>query len=227
MTGWLPYALGLAASGSTWTGGMLAIRFGRRRDLLFGLTGGMVVGLALLDLLPEALEHGARSHGEEVIFLTLTAGIALYLLLHRLPVGGSAGRLSLIAHSMMDGLGIGLAFQISDATGWLVAIAVLAHDMADGANMVALSALSAAPRSLHRWLLANAAAPLAGVALGQAMRIDMAQIALLLALFAGGFLYIGASELLPRSRAGASGPVAGMASVIGIGLMAVVVHLAQ
>ncbi|WDF71353.1 ZIP family metal transporter [Novosphingobium sp. KACC 22771] len=226
MAPWLPYALGATACLSTYIGGRLAMRFGQRRDILFGLTGGMVIGLALLDLLPEALEHGGAAKGGEAIFLTLAAGMALYLLLHRLPQAGSAGRVSLILHSMMDGLGIGLAFQLSDATGWLVAVAVLAHDMADGANMVGLSALSAQPRTMHRWLLGNAAAPLAGVMLGQALRIDFAQLSLLLALFAGGFLYIGASELLPRSRVGASGPAGGVASLLGLGLMACVIHLA-
>lgn len=226
MTPWLPYALGLAASFSTYLGGPLAIRFGRRRDVLFGLTGGMAIGLALLDLLPEAIEHGADAHDAGLIFLAVVGGVALYLLMHRLPAGGTTGRMTLIAHSLMDGLGIGLAFQLSSATGWLVAVAVLAHDMADGANMVGLSSLSARPFSPHRWLLANAAAPLAGVAIGQAVQIDLAQFALLLALFAGGFLYIGACELLPRSRASAPGFAGTAASLLGMGVMACVVHLA-
>jgi len=49
---------------------------------------------------------------------------------------------------------------------------------------------------------------------------------LLLALFAGGFLYIGASELLPRSRGGARGYGAGLASMAGIGVMACVTYAA-
>ncbi|WP_292959483.1 ZIP family metal transporter [Novosphingobium sp. UBA1939] len=226
MSAWLPYGLGLAASFSTYVGGLLALRFGTRRDLLLGLTGGMVVGLALLDLLPEALEHGAGTVSGQTIFLTAAAGLCLYLLMHRLPAGGTASRMTLIAHSLMDGLGIGLAFQLSEATGWLVAVAVLAHDMADGANMVGLTALFSRPHSSHRWLLVNATAPLIGVAVGQAMQIDMARFALLLALFAGGFLYIGASELLPRSRAGDGGYAGAAASLLGISVMAFVVHFA-
>lgn len=226
MTAWLPYALGLAASLSTYLGGRLAMRFGRRRDVLFGLTGGMVIGLALLDLLPEAIKHGVDVHEAGLIFLTVAAGLALYLLMHRLPAGRTAGRMTLIAHSLMDGLGIGLAFQLSSALGWLVAVAVLAHDMADGANMVGLSSLSARPFATHRWLVVNATAPLAGVAIGQAAQIDLAQFALLLALFAGGFLYIGACELLPRSRANAPGFAGAAASLLGMGVMACVVHLA-
>ena len=221
----MPYALGLAASISTFVGGLLALRFGRRRDLLLGLTGGMVVGLALLDLLPEALEHG-EALGVEIILLTLVAGLGLYLLVHRLPATGWTGRASLIAHSVMDGLRIGLAFQISASAGWLVAAAVLTHDMAGGANMVGLSDMSATPRATRRWLLANAVAPLVGVTLGQAVHIDTAKIALVLALFAGGFLYLGASELLPRSRAIGPGPSGGVASLVGITLMAFALHFA-
>lgn len=53
------YILGVAAGMSTGLGGLLAMKFNRRTDLLLGLTGGCVVGLALMDLLPEALEEGA------------------------------------------------------------------------------------------------------------------------------------------------------------------------
>lgn len=222
----LPFLLGAVASLSTYVGGRLAMRWGQRRDLLFGLTGGMVIGLALLDLLPEALESGESVHGADIVFGATVAGVALYILLHRMPDAGAAGRISLILHSVMDGLGIGIAFQLSSATGWLVAIAVLAHDMADGANMVGLSPLAGKTERTHQWLIVNAAAPLAGVAIGQAVPVDLERFSLLLALFAGGFLYIGASELLPRSRCGRSGAASGLASLCGIAAMAGVVHFA-
>jgi zinc transporter ZupT len=198
---WPPYAFGIAVSASTYLGGLVALRFGRRRDLLFGLTGGMVTGLALLDLLPEALE-AAGLNAIDAVFGAAAFGLALYLLLHRLPGGATVGRMSLIAHSVMDGLGIGLAFQVSDTTGWVVAIAVLAHDMADVANIVGITTSTHAPEVARRWLGWNAIAPHVGVVLGQMLHLDEARLALLLALFAGGFLYLGAVELLPRSRSG-------------------------
>ncbi|WP_294294476.1 ZIP family metal transporter [uncultured Sphingomonas sp.] len=222
----LPLLLGAVAGLSTYVGGRLAMRWGQRRDLLFGLTGGMVIGLALLDLLPEALESGQSVHDAHIVFGATVAGVAVYILLHRLPAAGAAGRISLILHSVMDGLGIGIAFQLSSATGGLVAIAVLAHDMADGANMVGLSALSGETERTHRWLVVNAAAPLVGVVTGQAIPVDLGRFSLLLALFAGGFLYIGASELLPRSRSGRSGAASGLASLCGIAAMAGAVHFA-
>lgn len=51
----LPFALGVVTGVSTYAGGVIALRFAGRQQLIFGLTGGFVVGLALLDLLPEAL----------------------------------------------------------------------------------------------------------------------------------------------------------------------------
>ncbi|UBS33791.1 ZIP family metal transporter [Altererythrobacter sp. N1] len=221
----LPFALGIAASLSTYAGGVLAMRFKGPRELIFGLTGGFVIGLALLDLLPEALESGKGLYDATTIIGTLVAGLGLYLLLHRLPAGGAVGRLTLLLHSLMDGLGIGLAFQISSSTGWLVAAAVLAHDMADGANMIGMSMVAEDSQKAHRWLLANAAAPLVGVAIGQAIRVDVGAFALLLAVFAGGFLYIGASELIPRSHAVMGGWRGALSSLVGLVVMGGIVHL--
>lgn len=39
-------------------------------------------------------------------------------------------------HSLLDGMGIGFASQIDARAGWLVALAVLTHDLADGVNTV-------------------------------------------------------------------------------------------
>jgi len=46
--------------------------------------------------------------------------------------------LALAGHSFMDGVGIGLGFQVSQSIGILVAIAVISHDFTDGMNTVSL-----------------------------------------------------------------------------------------
>ena len=38
----------------------------------------------------------------------------------------------------MDGVGIGLGFQVSPAVGLLVAVAVISHDFTDGMNTITL-----------------------------------------------------------------------------------------
>ncbi len=53
-----PLALGLAATAATLIGGLLALRHGDRVVPVLGLTAGVVLGVAVFDLVPEALELG-------------------------------------------------------------------------------------------------------------------------------------------------------------------------
>lgn len=109
--------------------------------------------------------------------------------------------LSLILHSTLDGLAIGLGFEAGAAVGFVVLLAVLAHDFADGMNVVTL-ALEAArgERVAVALLIADALAPVAGAALSLLISIPPATLGLLLAWFAGVFLAIGAGHLLPETQ---------------------------
>jgi zinc transporter, ZIP family len=104
-------------------------------------------------------------------------------------------------HSAMDGLIIGLAFQVGDETGFLVLIAVLLHDFADGMN-VATVALEAARgvRLAVGFVVLDAVAAPAGGLLSTIVTVDPVTLGLLLAFFAGVFLAIGAGHLLPESQ---------------------------
>ena len=51
-----------------------------------------------------------------------------------------------------------------------------------------------------RWLALDALAPVAGVVVASFIVVSDSQLGMLLALFGGFFLYIGASELLPESH---------------------------
>lgn len=203
----LPFALGAAASAATLFGGTITLRLRGRLNLVLGLSAGIVLGVALFDLLPEAL-HIATAEGARYVLSAVAVGFAAYLIADRLlatlSVRGERfrqqiGPASLTLHSLLDGVGIGLAFQLSPEVGWGVAIAVLSHDIADGVNIVGLSLAVRDRRSAHRWLALNGAAPLAGVALGQVFAVPPSVLVPMLGVLAGTFLYIGASELLPRS----------------------------
>jgi zinc transporter ZupT len=108
---------------------------------------------------------------------------------------------SLVVHSTMDGLAIGLGFQAGESVGLIVLFAVLAHDFADGMNIVTL-ALDAARgrRTAVAFLLLDAIAAPAGAALSTVLTIENATLGVLLAMFAGIFLAIGAGHLLPESQ---------------------------
>jgi hypothetical protein len=137
-------AIGLATGLATLVGGALALRFRRQIPLILGFSAGAVIGVALFDLLPEALALGAKAAAPAVVLGLVGAGFCSYMLLERGMGAAGEGRLSqfgpasLTAHSLLDGLGIGLAFQVAPAAGAVVAAAVLAHDFADGVNLESL-----------------------------------------------------------------------------------------
>jgi zinc transporter ZupT len=232
---WLLPLLGLAAGAATFAGGALALRFESRLHLILGFSAGAVVGVALFDLIPEALELGA-AHDARSLMAVVGLGFIAYLIVDRAlliastdSVGhrGHLGAGSLTLHSLMDGLGIGLGFQVSPAVGVVLAVAVLAHDFSDGVNTVSLSlAGSSSPRSARLWLAANAAAPLAGIGLSRLVAVPKSDLALAIAAFGGFFLYIGASELLPASQHSHPRTWTTAATAGGFGLIWLVVRLA-
>lgn len=120
------------------------------------------------------------------------------------PRGGILALLppsSLVVHSLMDGVAIGLAFQAGDEIGFIVLIAVLLHDFADGMNVVTI-ALDAArgERVAVIFLFLDAIAAPIGGALSTFVSIDNATLGLLLALFGGVFIAVGAGHLLPEAQ---------------------------
>ncbi len=228
--------LGMAASSATFIGGSLALRYHRRLGVILGLAAGMVIGVALFDLLPEALHLTATRFGDGLILPVTGFALLAYMFIDRLS-GADASLSSrlrsnlapatLTLHSFIDGTGIGLAFQLSSMTGSLVATAVIAHDLADGVNAVSLAMATGNRASARRWLRLNALSPIAGVLVGNAVPISAAVLGVPLAAFAGIFLYIGACNLLPRSHALKPSPTTSFASLVGALFMFLVVRLAN
>jgi ZIP family zinc transporter len=218
---WLPLVFGLAATLATIVGGWLALRLGRRIGPLLAVGAGVVAGVALFDLLPEAAELG----GWRPSLAAWTAiGAVLAWIAFRLPGRAGAwqahlGPAALTLHSVVDGTGIGIAFHVDAAAGGLVALAVLAHDLADGANIVTLSLAARGERAAWGWLAANGVAPILGVLLGLAVTLPAHVTAPLLAAFAGLLLFISAAELLPRSHALDPRPRTYLANLSGLLLM--------
>src|ERR1700761_275187 len=129
-------AFAFGASTTTYLGGRFALWLGDRFGWLSALTAGMILGIALIDLLPEALRLGQSAYGTGALLFALAIGFAGNLLLDRLLHLGNAtvslrshlGPASRTIHSLLDGMSIGLAFNVSAGAGIIIAIAVLAHD---------------------------------------------------------------------------------------------------
>jgi ZIP family zinc transporter len=114
---------------------------------------------------------------------------------------GILGAGSLSLHSFLDGLAIGLAFEVGSAAGAIVAAAVLTHDFSDGINTVNMITKNGGGyRQALKWLLVDALAPVIGIAVTLFLNVSERGLGVILALFSGFFLYIGASDLVPESH---------------------------
>jgi zinc transporter ZupT len=209
--------IALGAFCATIAGGLAALRFKDKLHLILGFSAGAVVGVAFFDLLPQAIDLGKKFHSSAVLLSCVALGFLLYLVLDRLallhgahddhgvsaPSGwrGALGAGSLSFHSFLDGAAIGLAFHVSVAVGAVVAIAVLTHDFSDGINTMNLVLKNGGNRrAALGWLLLDAVAPVAGIGSTFLFVVPDAAFGVVLAFFAGFFLYIGASDLVPESH---------------------------
>ncbi len=226
---------------STLIGGSFALYLKDRLHLILGFSAGAILAVAFFDLLPEALDLAGKAYSDLTVLTVLVIGFSTYLVLDRFILlhghtmhdggderRGNAGAGSLSFHSFLDGVGIGLAFQVSATVGAIVAAAVLTHDFSDGINTVNLVLKNKGDkRKAFRWLLVDAIAPVVGVLSTFFFVLPEDKLGLLLALFSGFFLYIGASDLIPESYH--SHPVrwTTVMTIAGVSTLYVIIRLAS
>ena len=231
---------------STLLGGMFALRFRDKLHLILGFSAGAIIGVAFFDLLPEAIELGSKNYDISFITSITALGFIVYTILDRfvffhshtenehdkenkphISRRGILGAGSLSIHSFLDGAAIGLAFQVSSAVGVIVAIAVLVHDFSDGINTVNLILKNFGSKSqAFKWLLIDAIAPVLGVASTLFFSVSESMLGIILAIFAGFFLYIGASDLLPESHHSHPTAWTTFATILGIAILYGAINLA-
>lgn len=203
---------------STFLGGIIGIKFHDRLHLILGLTAGVLLGVVSFDILPEIIHLvNSLDISSTPPMIALVVGFLLFHILektllihhshedtygdHKHPSVGAASALALISHSFLDGVGIGLGFQISSSTGLLIALAVIAHDFSDGLNTVSLAlAHKNSQKNALRFLFLDAIAPILGAISTTFFTISPNVLVLYLGSFAGFLLYIGASDILPEAH---------------------------
>lgn len=222
-------------------GGFFALHFKDRLHLILGFSAGAVLGVAFFDLLPEALELVEGVHDVHFVTTVVAAGFLFYMILDRIVLlhahaddeGGHShrgvlGAGSFTLHSFLDGIAIGLAFEVSTAVGAVVATAVIMHSFSDGINTVSAILKSGGTKArAFLWLIAGATAPVLGVIMTQFFTLEPATLGLLLASFCGFFLYIGASDLLPESHHRHPTWLTSAMTVLGMGALYVAVLFAH
>ncbi|MEV0964218.1 ZIP family metal transporter [Streptomyces sp. NPDC049910] len=251
----------LGAFQMTLFGGWVAQRVTVRRHLVLGLAGGLMLGVAGLDLLPEAM----AAAGEEVLgvpqaMLLFTGGFLLAHVVGRLPAGGRAphgahvgGRAphgaygggrhadrhrvpqvgmtaaaAMVLHSLMDGVAIGAAFQAGGGMGLTVALAVIAHDFADGFNTYTVTSLYGNERrKAVAMLFAAAVAPVAGAASTLLFTMPPELLGGYLGFFGGALLHLAAAEILPEAHQGRPARPVLLCTVAGVAFIWLVTGLAE
>ena len=195
-------------------GGLLLIRSNRTAVMLAKyatpFAAGVLLATGLTDLIPEALHEG----DERLVFTYVLFGILLFFFLERFlrffhhhheadAKSKSSNSLVIIGdtlHNALDGIAIGAAFLINPTTGIITTLAVAAHEIPQEIGdfglllkngmkkktVIVVNAFSA---------LATVLAAVATYAIGDA---DSAFIPYVLAITAGFFIYIAASDIIPE-----------------------------
>jgi ZIP family zinc transporter len=236
--------LGCAAVLATLLGGVFALRHRDKLHLILGFSAGAVLGVAFFDLLPESVDLAGGRYSVTTVATLIAAGFFAYLLLSRVLLlhpeseedehddlhhhgAGALGAASLSLHSFLDGVAIGLAFQASTTVGFVVAAGVLSHDFSDGINTVTMILRNRGHGLLaFKWLVVDALAPLLGVLSTTFFTVGDAHLGLVLAVFCGFFLYLGASDLIPESHHRHPKALTGLMNLAGAAAMWAAIHFA-
>lgn len=184
---------------------------------LISLAAGVLITTALLNLLPESLKLLPLQDNIWLSpFFSLIIGFGLFYVIEQLIVihtcveencethtFGIVAALGIGFHSLIDGIVIGVGFELDYRIGLISSLAVIVHELPEG--IFTLGFLLHANMSLKKAVIYTTAVALAtplGAILTYVFIKDVPQTLLgyILAIAAGSFLYIGASDLIPQTH---------------------------
>lgn len=229
-------------------GGLLALWLQAQRGLVLAFCAGALITGALLEVIPEALEllEATQSawHHHHLLFACSLGFFSFYVLEHVVHHGlphehaavqhpqaqraGIWGAVGIGLHSFLDGFAIGQGFQAGEEIGGVIALAVLLHKLADGVSTVGVMlGTRHTVKTTAVMLVVTALAPIAGVLTQMVFVVAPPLLALLLGGFAGVFMYLGASHLLPAAHAASHWRGLPLLTLAGAGLIYCVQLLAE
>lgn len=234
----------LAALGAL-LGGYVAIRSRNKLQVAMAITSGLILGLVAFDLLPEVFE-GAESSGIDVTWAMILFAVG-FLFFHAIekfvvvheadeqsykshqhPNLGIARALALAGHSFLDGLSIGVAFQVSPEVGYVVALAVIGHRFADGFDTTSYMIFHGNKIArIKQLLLLVVAMPVLGGLASLLISLPESVLTLYLGFFAGVLMYIAAGNILPQAHTKKSGQLNLLLTVLGAAAMLIITHFAE
>ena len=189
---------------------------------LVSLSAGVLLGTALIHLLPEAFESSAGAHE---LFLTLLAGLLFFFLLEKAELyrhghhhegdgdhhhhgfdheqAGRGGWTVLVGdsiHNFCDGVIIASAFLVDARLGVVTALAIIAHEIPQevGDYIVLLNAGFSRAKALLFNALSGMAAVLGGVVGYFVVRPWEDLFPYLLVVASSSFIYVAVADLIPQ-----------------------------
>lgn len=182
----------------------------RNSVYLISFAVGVLLATAFFELLPEAI--GFIGNWPYWVLGTI---IVLYLLEHAIIIHScrepecevhNISTISVLGigfHSLIDGITISVAFIVSFALGLIAAFAVIFHEIAEGIFTYTLlihDQVKETKAMLYSWLVALATPIGALAAYFFLKQASESLVGILLAIAAGSFIYIGASDLVPATH---------------------------
>lgn len=177
---------------------------------LVSFAAGVLLTFSLTHLIPDSLELYSNA-----LFIVLLGFLVFYLIEHFVMhhafhesythkhIAGRTAALGLGVHSLIDGIVIGAGFEISNELGLITTLAVIAHEFPEGITSMAVLLHSNVKKSLavfYSFLVAIATPIGAILTLLFLKNINEVFLGILLALAAGSFMYVGASDLVPETH---------------------------
>lgn len=236
---------------SVWVAASLTYAvLGRLVKHLVSLSTGVLLGTALLHVLPEAFEQGPDSHS---LFATLLGGLLFFFLLEKAELyrhdhhhegdghdhhhhfdaeragrGGFSVLLGDSIHNFCDGIIIAAAFITSPELGLTTALAIVLHEIPQevGDTIVLINAGFSRRKALLYNALSGLAAVVGGVLGYWVLGALNGMFAYLLVLAASSFIYVAVADLIPQMQRRMPWPdMLAQVLWIGLGLVVVVVTM--
>lgn len=238
------FLLTLLASFAALLGGWAAFRGRSRLNLALGFTAGLILGLVAFELLPEIFKIAqSQNLDPKWPMIALVAGFLFIHVIEKLllihsgqekdyeshthPQLGTISALALCGHSLLDGMSIGLGFQVNYTVGTAVAFAVIGHRFADGFNTTNVMISHKNEQNRARTMLYIASLmPLVGLVATYFFSPSESILAIYLGFFAGFLLYIGASDILPQAHSKRASTGTIVLTVFGAIFMLAISHIA-
>jgi len=173
-----------------------------------GFGAGLLIGLSFLEIIPTSMDLA----GEDAMLYVLVGFISFFMIekfiqVHRFEEieaqrafhFSRAIIVALCLHALLDGLVIGLGFHFDEVFGMIVFLAILFHKLPVSVSMASIFLGGAERRSAIIQMLVFSFATPVGIMLSLYILEGVPDqvIGLVVALSAGVFLYLGATDMLP------------------------------